>query len=205
MFKSINRHISEPFHSAGNPEEPDNLAKATPIQEPTVNAEAFNRGSVVVLPPGNYRASDLDNLITTSEGKSDKPAYWRIVGAEKAWEAQERGTDRTSASTVYGLRGDDTIMREHGITDPAEVTYLHPLTQADTIPAQSEDQSILVYSAVGIKKLSTNNPSVPFPNNKFFHFTGDPKEALLAIITSRLPPTLKSKPQEPTGMGGGPA
>ena len=204
MIKNFSKKISGLFHSEANPEEPVSFAEDKPVQEATVNAGAFNSGSVVVLPPGNYQASDLGNLITTSGGKSDAPAYWRIIGSEKAWEAQERGTDRTSASTVHSLRGDNITMREHGISDPAEVTYLHPLTQSDVIPEQPEAQSVLVYRAAGIKNLRTSSPSVPFPNNKFFHFTADPKEALLAIITSRLPPTPKPKPHEHAGLGDGP-
>lgn len=204
MIDDIFKQISGPFHSAGIPEESAGCAGKTPRPEFSVTAKAYTSGSVVVLPPGSYEASDLGNLITTAGGKSAEPAYWRIISSDKAGESQERGTDRTSSSHVYGLRGDNITMREHGISDPAEVTYLHPLTRSDTIPEQPETRSVLIYGAAGIRNLRATTASTPFPNDKFFHFMSDPKEVLLAIITPRLPPTPKAKPQRPVGLGGGP-
>lgn len=158
-------------------------ARRASLQHLVVTPGAFKAGAVVMLPPKAYEASELKNLIVASTGVTDTPSYWRIISTARAEDSVENGTDRTPSSTVYALRGDNIAMKQNGITDPSMVTYLHPLNQ-DKIPELPPAQSVLIYSARHIRNVST--PNTPFPNTKFFCFTKDPKQSLLAIISPAL-------------------
>lgn len=187
MFLKIAKELSQLFDVTSDKKKPEEEDAPAVLQ-------GVMHGAVVVLPAATYAASDLKNLITTSGGKDEEPAYWRIISNQCAWEAVEKGTDRTSHSTVHTLRGDNTTMAEHGITDAGAVTYLHRME--DGIPEQPQDKSILVYGGKGIRNITTNSPNVPFPNNSFYHFTDNPRAALLAVITSE--PIPKAQPAAPS-------
>ena len=182
--------LSKIFKAKGEQQPPSPAVSADSTVLPKIEG-----GAVVILPPETYTQSDLKNLITASGGKNEDPAFWRIISNERAWQAAETGTDRDSHSSVHALRGDKTAMAEHGIADPADVTYLRPIQE--NLPEPTESQSILIYSGDGIRNITTTHPNVPFPNTSFYHFTGDPRDSLLAVITSAPKPEIKPEPIPP--------
>ncbi|MBI1327529.1 MAG: hypothetical protein GC136_07800 [Alphaproteobacteria bacterium] len=142
-------------------------------------------GATIVLSPDTFSPDVIQHMLSIHADNSDQEVgFYRIIDGQRAWIAAESGTDRTSGSRVHALRGDAVAMNEHGITDPAQVTYLKPVR--GKIPTPEPGQSVLVYSTGGIKKITTT--STVFPNNSLFSFTGDPRDSLLAVITFEPPP-----------------
>ncbi len=148
-------------------------------------------GSVIVLPAQDYDLKELNNLIST-EKPNQNATYVRKISSKMAYQAAAIGTDRTTDSTVHKIRGDTVTMREHEITDASQITYLKPISNGITTPP--DGTTLLIYRGKGIKNITTTNPTVPFPNKDLYHFTGEPKDCLLAVITSAIPPTSISTP-----------
>ncbi len=150
---------------------------------------------VLVLPAKDYSKEELDRLITTHTGDNKKlSTYWRTINSSEVEKTIENGTDRDSTSIVYSIRGDQRTMVENGITDAGKVTCLHTIDRGVLAPSISE--SVLIYASKGVDRLTTTNPNNPFPNNKFYHFSEDPKNSILAIITADKEPT-PPQPQIP--------
>jgi len=121
----------------------------------------------------------------------------RLISRDRVPTAQATGTDRDRSSNIDcngSYDGESQLMREAGINDPSQVTYVSDLTAATRnlsgepwikVP---EESALLVYDPDGLVRLGSMT-------NGFHRFLpGMRRRSLLAIFQSPVPVIKSTKP-----------